>query len=283
MQTIGFVGTSGTGKSYRSLYVAQQNQIKYIIDDGLLLDAKSVIAGKSAKKEKTKIASVKRALFTEEEHIKEVKEAIKKNEIDKILILGTSKKMISHIANALDLPEISQFIHIEDVATPEEIATAQRVRREQGKHVIPVPTFEIKKDFSGYFIDKVKIFLKYGKNQQDTFHTEKTVVRPTYSYLGEYHISNQVILSLAKLETEKISGVAQYFKTTVHSRPEGVSLTIEFSVSLGRHMEEIARDVQKAVKNSIEHFTSINVLKIDVIIKSIEVCDGSKDKKRRAH
>ncbi len=283
MQTIGFVGTSGTGKSYRSLYVAQQNQIKYIIDDGLLLDAKSVIAGKSAKREATKIASVKRALFTEQEHIDEVKKAIKKNEIDKILILGTSVKMISHIANALDLPEISRFIHIEDVATPEEIALAQRVRREQGKHVIPVPTFEIKKDFSGYFIDKIKIFLKYGKNQQDTFHTEKTVVRPTYSYLGEYHISNQVILSLAKFETEKTPDVAQHLKTTVVSRPEGVLLTIEISVNLGKHMEYIAQDVQKAVKNSIEHFTSINVLKIDVIIKSIEVCDGSKNKKRRTH
>ena len=283
MQTIGFVGTTGTGKSYRSLYVAQQNEIKYIIDDGLLLDAKSVIAGKSAKREKTKIASVKRALFTEEEHIKEVKEAIRKNEIDKILILGTSIKMISHIANALELPEISRYIHIEDVATPEEIATAQRVRREQGKHVIPVPTFEIKKDFSGYFIDKIKIFLKYGKNQQDTFHTEKTVVRPTYSYLGEYHISNHVILSLAKIETEKIQGVAQYFKTTAQSRSEGVSLTIEFSVSLGRRMENVARDVQKAVKKSIEHFTSINVLKVDAIIKSIEVCDENRDKKRRTH
>lgn len=280
MQTIGFVGSSGTGKSYRSLYVAQKNQIKYIIDDGLLLDSKRVIAGTSAKKEATKVASIRRALFTDPKHTEEVKKAIKEHNVDKLLILGTSEKMISHIAEVLELPPISQMIRIEDIASAEEIALAQRVRREQGKHVIPVPTFEIKKDFSGYFIDKVKIFLKYGKNQQDTFHTEKTVVRPTFSYLGEYHISNQVILSLSKVETQKVPHVIQYIKTTVTSRPEGVSLAVEVAVDLGRHMEETAREVQRAVKKSIEHYTSINVLKIDVIIKSVEVCDGSKNKKR---
>ena len=59
MQTFGFVGASGTGKSYRSLYVAQKHNIKYIIDDGLLIDAKRVIAGRSAKREQTKVASIK--------------------------------------------------------------------------------------------------------------------------------------------------------------------------------------------------------------------------------
>ena len=32
-----FVGPSGTGKSYRAQLVASENEINYIIDDGLLI------------------------------------------------------------------------------------------------------------------------------------------------------------------------------------------------------------------------------------------------------
>lgn len=271
MDTIGFVGASGTGKSYRSLYVAKQNQIDYIIDDGLLIDAKRVIAGYSAKREKTKVASIRRALFTEAEHVAEVKAAIRRCAPDKILILGTSERMIGRIVSALALPPVSRMIHIEEIATAEEMEHAQKVRREQGKHVIPVPTFEIKKDFSGYFIDSLKIFLNYGKGQQDAFHTEKTVVRPTFSYMGEYHISNHVLIALAKVETIKISHVARYLKTSVESHPAGVALAVEITADLGRNLAETGREVQRAVKESIEYYTSINVLKIDVIIRAAEV------------
>ena len=126
-------------------------------------------------------------------------------------------------------------------------------------------------DFSGYFIDTLKIFLKYGKSQQDTFHGEKTVVRPTFSYMGEYHISNHVIASLAKVESQKVKHVVHYHKTTIQSKPEGVKLTVEISADLKQHLSKTALAVQKAIKESIEYYTSINVLKIDVIIKSVEV------------
>ena len=47
-----FVGPSGTGKSYRAQMVAGENNINFIIDDGLLIKDNEVIAGTSAKKEK---------------------------------------------------------------------------------------------------------------------------------------------------------------------------------------------------------------------------------------
>ena len=279
MQTFGFVGASGTGKSYRSLYVAQKYNIKYIIDDGLLIDSKHVIAGRSAKREQTKVASIRRALFTEQSHCEEVKKAIEEESPDKLLILGTSEKMINHIADVLEVGPISDMIYIEEIATEEEITLAQKIRREQGKHVIPVPTFEIEKDFSGYFIDTLKIFLKYGKSQQDTFKTEKTVVRPTFSYMGQYHISNHVFTSLAKFESEKIAHVVNHIKTTVFSHEDGVVLNVELNVDLKQRMEITAKNVQKAVKESIEGYTSVNVIKVNVIIKTVEVNNGSKNKK----
>ena len=61
-----FVGPSGTGKSYRAQMVAGENDIHYIIDDGLLIRDNDVIAGVSAKKAPTKIETVKRAIFIDE-------------------------------------------------------------------------------------------------------------------------------------------------------------------------------------------------------------------------
>lgn len=147
-----FVGPSGTGKSYRAQMVAGEKKVNYIIDDGLLIKGNKVIAGASAKKAATKIETVKHALFNAEDEKKEIQDAFKKYKPESILILGTSDGMVSKIAENLGLPKISEFTYITDVATEEEMETAKRIRITEGKHVIPVPTFEIKKDFSRVFI-----------------------------------------------------------------------------------------------------------------------------------
>ena len=58
-----FVGPSGTGKSYRAQMVAGENNVTYIIDDGLLVNDNQVVAGESAKKAPTKIETVKHAII----------------------------------------------------------------------------------------------------------------------------------------------------------------------------------------------------------------------------
>ena len=47
------VGGSGTGKSYRAKLIAQKHGLEAIIDDGLLIRDDKILAGHSAKKEKT--------------------------------------------------------------------------------------------------------------------------------------------------------------------------------------------------------------------------------------
>ena len=44
IQVYAFVGPSGTGKSYRAQMVASEKNIKFIIDDGLLIMDNQVIA-----------------------------------------------------------------------------------------------------------------------------------------------------------------------------------------------------------------------------------------------
>ena len=123
-----FVGPSGTGKSYRAQMVASENNIEYIIDDGLLVNENAVVAGTSAKKAPTKIETVKHALFLEEQEKKEMQEAFVKYNPSSILILGTSDGMVAKIAMNLGLPQIIKTIYINEVATEEEMENARRIR-----------------------------------------------------------------------------------------------------------------------------------------------------------
>ena len=106
-------GPSGTGKSYRAQMVANENKISYIIDDGFLINENDVIAGTSAKKAPTKVETVKKAIFVNEEDRNEMKKAIKKYKPESILILGTSDGMIDKISENLDLPKPCKRIYIQ--------------------------------------------------------------------------------------------------------------------------------------------------------------------------
>ena len=225
MQVYAFVGKTGTGKSYNALKVAKSFDIKYIIDDAILIKETKVIAGKSAKTEASKIASVKAAIFFYEDRRKEMISAIRKEKIDKILILGTSDEMVKKIAENLKLGEIKKTIYIEDVASPEKIAEARKSRFEEGKHVVPVPTFEIKKQFSGYFMDPLRMFDIYRRESSNMYEaesSEKTIIRPTYSYLGKFRISDNVIKEIITYVVGKVEGVNKVLKAYTEKYIDGI-------------------------------------------------------------
>ena len=86
MEVIALVGQSGTGKSHRALMVANEYQADAIIDDGILIRDGKIVAGKSAKHEKSKIMAVRRAIFVLPGHAEEVGEALREDMPNRILI-----------------------------------------------------------------------------------------------------------------------------------------------------------------------------------------------------
>ena len=194
MKIYGFYGKSGTGKSYHAMGLCKELDLEAIIDDGLFIYGNRVLAGISAKRQNTKIKAIKTALFTDVEHCREVRNKIQEVNPPGILILGTSQEMVHKIRERLGLPEPVKMISIEEITTESQRETAKKQRKELGKHVIPAPTFQIKRQFSGYFLDPLRIFRSRGGK---TTYAEKTVVRPTYSYLGDYDLSDKVITDIA--------------------------------------------------------------------------------------
>ena len=271
IRVFAFVGPSGTGKSYRAQMVAGENNISYIIDDGLLVNGNEVVAGESAKKAPTKIETVKHALFIDEKEQKEMQKAIKKYKPESILILGTSDGMVKKIAGNLGLPEIEKIIYIEDVATEDEMKTARNIRVTQGKHVIPVPTFEIKKDFSGYILDPLQIFKSKG-NGDKPYISEKSIIRPTFSYLGNFIISDTVFRQILEYLAKKEDGISRVIKTRVEKNEgEGPSIYMEVVLVYGKNIITVLKDYKEKCVKEIEKLTAMNVQKITVIAKSIEM------------
>jgi adenylate kinase family enzyme len=179
IKVFALVGKSGTGKSFRAKLIAEKYGIELIIDDGLLIRDNGIIAGKSAKKETAYLTAIKTAIFNEKEHRDEVCHELQTQRFNRVLILGTSEKMVKKITKRLKLPHISKMIHIEDIATEEEINNAIKSRHMEGKHIIPVPTIEIQRDYSHIIYDSVKVFVKkkifnIGKGNEKYY--EKTVV-----------------------------------------------------------------------------------------------------------
>lgn len=265
-----FVGPSGTGKSYRAQMVASEKNISFIIDDGLLIKDNEVIAGESAKKAPTKIETVKHALFYKEEEKMEIVKALKKYKPESILILGTSDGMVQKIAANLGLPEISDTTYITEVATQEEMQTARRIRVTEGKHVIPVPTFEIKKDFSGYLLDPLQIFKTKGRGQKP-YISEKSIIRPTFSYLGNFTISDTVFRQILEYLVVKTPGIYKVQKIRVENFGEGAKLYMEVTIVYGFNVIDGINEFKNRARKEIEKLTAMNVEEFEVVVKNIYV------------
>lgn len=264
-----FVGPSGTGKSYRAQLVASEHNIHYIIDDGLLIHDNNVVAGNSAKKAPTKIETVKKAIFIDKEDSDEMRKVLRKIMPDSILILGTSDGMIEKIADNLELPRPEKTIYINQVATENEMETARRIRTTEGKHVIPVPTFEIKRDFAGYILDPLQIF-KYRKNDEP-YISEKSIIRPTFSYLGKFTISDTVFRQITEYVAKKTEGIHRISRVRVENTVGATNIYIEVYVIFGYNIVNVLRDFKQRVKKEIERLTTMNVQEVSVVAKGIHM------------
>ncbi|MDR2965103.1 MAG: hypothetical protein LBU88_04940 [Treponema sp.] len=284
------VGESGTGKSFQSKLVAQKNNIDLIIDDGLLIKDNRILAGHSAKKENSFMAAVKVALFDEKTHRDEVARRLQSEKYKRILLLGTSEKMVNKIAVRLQLKPPQKIIKIEDVSTQEEIDKALRTRRIEGKHVIPVPSIEIKRNYPNIFYNAIRIFKKKstitpeGLAPIPTLH-EKSVVRPEYSKRGK------VIITQAALSQMVIHCVDEYNdgphpegrgtkplgtnknikikKILVKDADMGYRLVITIDVPYGTQLGGNIHDLQQYIIDNIERYTGILIEEVNIIIDKI--------------
>lgn len=269
MDVYTLVGKSGTGKSFHAMNLCKKLDIEAIIDDGLFIYKNSVIAGESAKRASTKIGAVKMALFNDDELQKQVSDAIRKKNPKSILVLGTSDGMVDRIIKRLGLPELPKDslrrIKIEDITTEEERETAHQQRESMGKHVIPAPAMQLKRTFSGYFMDPLRFFR--GKDQGAA--SERTVVRPTYSYMGEYFVAEKVVDDIVTCLARLTPSVSRVIYVVQSSNAEAYRLKVGIKIKRGYPIWESAIDFQEQMEKEIERMTAFNVTEIDLEVRGV--------------
>lgn len=265
------VGESGTGKSFRSKLLAEKHGIDSIIDDGLLIQNDKILAGRSAKREKTYMGAVRIALFDDKEHRDSVAKILKKTHVKKILILGTSEKMVSKIATRLQLPQPQKIIHIQDIATEEEIQKAIKSRQVEGKHVIPVPSIEIKKSYPQIFSNSIKVFFKKqnifapkDKNKGKLF--EKSIVQPEFSKKGRIEISEAALTQMVMHCVAESDNTVRVKKIAIKTDSRGYKISITVDVPFGPQLTGKTHKMQQYIIDKIETLTGILIEEVNIII-----------------
>ena len=265
---IAFVGPSGTGKSTRAIKVARDNNIHYIIDDGLLINGSRIVAGTSAKKAPTKMESVRQAIFTDPTRSSVMRRALVESGPKALMILGTSDSMLGKICDNLWLNQPSMLIRIEDVSTEEERRLARNTRMTEGMHTIPVPSMEVKHEFSGYFSDPFSKLRQRFDRERGIIppppDSDRTVVRPTFSSLGSYSISDDALLDLIKIVLKDVPGFAEVTSFKTEKQTYGVMISLDLSLYYGFDAQEVLETAQQKVGMAVEEYTSITTNGVNV-------------------
>ena len=279
MDVIALVGPSGTGKSHRALLVAKKHGADAIIDDGILIKDGKIVAGSSAKKEPSKIMAVRRAIFVLPGHAEEVSAAISEVRPKRILILGTSENMVQKIAKILRLPPIAEIVRIEDIATKAEMAKAQFYRLKEGKHIIPVPTIELKPHFSNLLIDPLQSFFKRDRAGSRRRLGEKSIVRPVFSYYGKLIIDDSAIKGIVQSVMKAIKVINKIGRIRVSRVKEGdedkgLNISCEIVLTYGNHIPTLLRETQQKVRDAVEFMTGLLVKEINIMVKTLYVAEA---------
>ena len=277
MEVVAFVGPSGTGKSHRALAVAHDNKSEAIIDDGLLIKGTKILAGSSAKSEQNRIQAVKRAIFSDQEHVDEVKKAIAEAKIERLLVIGTSENMALKICLRLGLPKPAKFVKIQDIASKHDINKARQIRLKEGKHIVPVPTVELKPHLSGILVDLPHHL--FSRKKKIRVSDEKSIVRPSFSYYGKLAISDYVVIDIVNIIVGKIRGIDRVpnIKVRRPSDPvKGMTIYIDLVLFYGANIFEVVSALQHKVKDKVEMMTAMRVKEVNVDVKSLSVASADK-------
>ena len=266
------VGSNGTGKSFRARLVAQKYRIDLIIDDGLVIRGDKIIAGHSAKREKTFLAAVKTAVFDDKQHRDEAAKVLHQLSRKKILILGTSDKMVNKIAMRLQIQPPQKIIRIEDIATPEEIETAVRSRRVEGKHVIPVPSVEIKHSYPQIFYDKIRLLFRNTNavhiNEEEILF-EKSVVRPEFSKVYSVQVSDEALQEMVIQQTALYDSAVVVKKITVQTENSGYRIIMMIDMPIGPELAGRVSALRAHIIKNIERYSGIFIEDLNVVVNQM--------------
>ena len=132
--------------------------------------------------------------------------------------------------------------------------------------MIPAPALQLKRNFAGYFMDPLRIF----RGKDSGAAAERTVVRPTYSYMGEYFVDERVLEDIVTCVAWQMPGVSSVIRVVQDPRPEAFKLSVAVKVKHGFSVWAIARQLQDEINDKVEQMTAFNVTEVNVEVRALE-------------
>ena len=245
--------------------MARQHDIHFIIDDGLVVSKGRIMAGKSAKSENNMVRAIRRAIFQYQDHRDEVMHFLAAQAPCRILIIATSKKMLFKILEKLRLPKPLKIIEITDVASPEEIDSALRERREKRQHVVPVARAQIQRNFAGKLVSQLRDLFK-SKDKEDS----RTVVNPPFSFDGRLTIEEEAIVDMVRHLAVMGTYIQNIHEINLNTDDDVLDIDIEVDIILrDRNVVFIARLLQKKISAGLSFFTGMEVKNVNVSVNEV--------------
>ena len=179
--------------------------------------------------------------------------------------------MVKKIASGLGLPSPEKVINIEDVASSKDIETAIRSRMSEGKHVIPVPTVEIHRNYPQFVYDSVRVFFRHGFRfmpRKDKFF-EKTVVQPQFGRRGRVSISETALTQMILHCVDEYDDTISVRKLSVKDNKSGYRLHLNLKVPFGIQLSGTIHDLRDYITKSLEHYAGIRVERVDIKVDQL--------------
>jgi uncharacterized alkaline shock family protein YloU len=266
IEVYALVGKAGTGKSFRARLVADTYDIPAIIDDGLLIHEGKIVAGCSAKEKEHYIAAVKTAMFNDMEHREAIIRALSLKSFSKVLLLGTSDRMILRNCLTLGLPEPTKIVRIEEIASREKIEEAMRTRKIKGQHVIPLPVVEVKQAYPKLLAHAIKVWFDHVLHRR---HYDKTVVRPGFQRQGEVTISEtalaQMILHCVR---EKVPSL-ELRRVRIKHQIDGYDIKMNLALTYGLSAAHSCEELRDYTIRKIEEYSGIKICRLRLHIEAV--------------
>ena len=257
-------GGSGTGKSFRAQLITARHNIDLIVDDGLLIHDQKILAGRSAKVATNAMAAVKAAVFHDPPAAQEARRHIASMRPHRVLVLGTSEKMVETITRRLSLPKPRKYIYIEDISSIDEIRAARIARDSQGKHIIPVPPIEVRRNYAHMAIDTIKILWHRGIRRHKGIVFEKTVV--IGENRGVVSISEEALTQMVAHCLHEQDQRLRLSRVIVSKSTEAWSLEVIVDVPKGIQLGSHLHELRDLIMHSLQSYAGLVLRQVDITI-----------------
>lgn len=110
----------------------------------------------------------------------------------------------------------------------------------------------------------------------EPYMSEKSIIRPTFSYLGNFTISDTVFRQIAEYIAKKTEGIHRLSRTRVESTISGTTIYMEVYVVFGYNIVNVLREFKQKTKKEIERLTTMNVQEVSVMAKGVYMPEEDK-------